>query len=156
MDVAPEISALVPDTTVQISDTVSAPVFSKRAAQSRVAIDNGKTIVIGGLMEDKKNSTVTKVPWLGDIPYLGNLFRRTITDKSKTELLIFLTPHVAMDSNVLKPMSQDEVKGTKIVPNAVAPGVFQEHIDGMQRGATTQPSEPLHVRSEERRVGKEC
>lgn len=146
MDVSPEISALVPDTTVQVSSTVSLPVFSKRSAQSRVAIDNGKTIVIGGLMEDKKNSIVTKVPWLGDIPYVGNLFRRTITNTSKTELLIFLTPHVAMESTALKAMSQDEVNGTKIVPDAVAPGVFQEHIEGMQRGATTQPSEPLHVR----------
>ncbi len=145
MDVAPEISALVPDTTVQISDTVSAPVFSKRSAQSRVAIENGRTIVIGGLMEDKKNSIVTKVPLLGDIPWVGNLFRRTVATKSKTELLIFLTPHVAMESTALKPMSQDELDGVKILPGAVAPGVFKEHVDGMQRGATTQPSEPLNV-----------
>jgi len=91
MDVRPEISATTAD-TVPISETVDAPVFAKRSAESRVAIYDGQTIVIGGLMEDRKTDTVRKVPLLGDIPLLGALFRRTITDTSKTELLIFLTP----------------------------------------------------------------
>ena len=145
MDVAPEISSLLKDTEVRISDTVTAPVFSKRSAQSRVAIENGKTIVIGGLMEDKKDLIINKVPILGDIPFIGNAFRRTQTNKSKTELLIFLTPHVAMESSELHEMSKDEMQGVKITPDAVAPGTFQEHMQGMQRGATTQPSESIYV-----------
>lgn len=145
LDVNPQISAVVKDTTVQVTDNVNALVISKRSAQSRVAVDNGQTIVIGGLMEDKKNTIVTKVPLLGDIPLVGNLFRRSQDDKSKTELLIFLTPHVATEAAVLKGMSQDEIKGVKILPNAVTPGTFQGQLDGMTRGATTQPSEPLHA-----------
>jgi general secretion pathway protein D len=145
MDVAPEISALIPGNGVQISAGVTAPVFSTRSAQSRIAIENGRTIVIGGLMEDKKNTTITKVPLLGDIPVLGNLFKRTQDDKTKTELLIFLTPHVAMEASTLKDMSKDEMGGAKILPNAVAPHAFEEQLKGMQRGATTAPSEPLYV-----------
>jgi general secretion pathway protein D len=145
MDVAPEISALIPGNGVQISAGVTAPVFSTRSAQSRIAVENGRTVVIGGLMEDKKNTTITKVPLLGDIPVLGNLFKRTQDDKTKTELLIFLTPHVAMEASALKAMSKDEMGGAKILPDAVAPHAFEEQLKGMQRGATTAPSEPLYV-----------
>ena len=134
MDVAPEISALTGD-TVAISETVSAPVFAKRSATGRVAIRDGQTIVIGGLMEDKKTDNVRKVPLLGDIPLLGALFRRTITQTTKTELLIFLTPHVAQEAAALKPMLEDELAGARLVPGAVSPGTFQEHLKGLQRGA---------------------
>src|SRR5437588_11437091 len=90
-------------------------------------------------MEDRKTTTVNKIPILGDIPVLRLAFSRTQIDKTKTELLIFLTPHVAKEPEHLKGMSRDELNGTKLTPGAVEPGVFQEHMRGMQRG-TTQPS----------------
>ena len=138
MDVYPEISALT-GTTVPISETVNAPVFARRAAQSRVAIRDGQTIVIGGLMEDRNTENVQKVPILGDIPWLGALFRRTTKDKIKTELLIFITPHVARVPDDLESMSESEKAGTKAVRDAVEPGMFDEHMKGMERGATTRP-----------------
>jgi general secretion pathway protein D len=141
MDVAPEISALT-GTTVPISETVTAPVFAKRSAQTRISIKDGQTIVIGGLMEDRKTSTVNKVPLLGDIPLLGALFKRQQTTISKTELLIFLTPHVASRPDFLRAMSKDELDGIKIVPKAVEPGNFQEHLEGLRRGSATQPVGP--------------
>jgi len=140
MDVSPEISALT-GTTVPMSETVSAPVFAKRSAESRVAILNGQTIVIGGLMEDRKTETIHKVPLLGNIPILGWLFRRTVEEKTKTELLIFLTPHVVREPEVLKAMSEDEMAGSKVVPEAVEPGAFEEHMKGMQRGAARPEDE---------------
>ncbi len=139
MDVLPEISQLT-GTTVPISDGVEAPVIAKRSAQSRVGIRNGQTIVIGGLMEDRKTMTVHKVPFLGDLPLLGPLFSRNESTKTKTELLIFLTPHVAARPEDLQGMSNDETKGTQLVPKAVEPGAFQEHMRGLQRGASTQPA----------------
>ena len=145
MDVTPEISQLT-SSTVPISQGVSAPIISKRSADSRVGIRDGQTIVIGGLMEDRKTSTMTKVPILGDIPFIGALFQRNQVQKSKTELLIFLTPHVAQQPESLQPMSQDELKGTKLTPGAVEPGTFDEQIRGLQRGAgpvtkpTTKPT----------------
>jgi general secretion pathway protein D len=137
--VAPEISALTGG-SVPISETVSSPIFAKRSAQSRVGVQNGQTIVIGGLMEDRKTQTVDKTPFLGDIPFVGNLFKRNRMKKTKTELLIFLTPHVALRPEQLKAMGEDELDGSKLVPSSVYPGAFQEHLRGMQRGAT-QPSE---------------
>jgi len=97
MDVAPEISAIAAE-TVQISDSVAAPTFAKRSAETRVVVPSGRTVVIGGLMEDQETREVRKVPLLGDIPGVGQLFRRTINSKSKTELLIFLTPQVVTGS----------------------------------------------------------
>jgi general secretion pathway protein D len=140
MDVAPQISA-ISNSTVPISSNVNAPIFDNRSAQSRVGIRDGDTIVIGGLMQDQKTQTLSKVPFLGDIPGLGLLFQRNQTDLTKTELLIFLTPHVAAQAQRLKPMSQDEMKGMKVTPNAVEPGDFQEQMRGMDRGGlTTQPT----------------
>jgi general secretion pathway protein D len=153
MDVAPEISTLT-GTTVPISNDVAAPVIAKRSASSRVAVKTGQTIVIGGLMEDRVTNTVNKVPLLGDIPWLGELFRRTQKNKSKTELLIFLTPHVASDPNYLPEMTRQEQEGLKLVPNSIAPGVFDEHMQGMQRGDVPmqqQTEDRLRQRAEDER-----
>ena len=74
------------------------------------------------------------------------VFSRTVVSKTKTELLIFLTPHVAQQPETLKPMSDDEMKGTRLTPRAVGPGTFDEHMRGMNRGniqetlPATQPS----------------
>ncbi len=140
MDVGPEISSLS-GVTVPISDTLEAPVIAKRSAATHVAIRDGQTIVIGGLMEDRKTETIRKVPLLGDMPLVGALFRRTSTNKVKTELLIFLTPHVAHHADVLEDMTADEREGIQITPDAVGPGVFQEHMEGMQRGAAPEGSQ---------------
>jgi general secretion pathway protein D len=141
LDVAPEISQLTGQ-TVPISQGVAAPVFAKRSAQSRVGIVDGQTIVIGGLMQDQKTQTITKIPFLGDLPVVGAAFTRYQNTKTKTELLIFLTPHVAQLPDSLRPMSGDELRGTKLTPNAVEPGTFQDHLRGMLRGGgiQTQPS----------------
>lgn len=140
MDVSQEVSALT-ETTVQISPTVNARVLDNRAAQSRVAVRDGQTIVIGGLMEDRKTDTVLKVPLLGDIPWLGALFRRTTKTQRKTELLIFITPHVATVPDDLKAMAEDEEAGSKVIRDAVEPGAFQEHMEGMKRGAAPRRPE---------------
>jgi general secretion pathway protein D len=140
LDVSPEISQLTGQ-TVPISAGVAAPVFAKRSAQSRVGIADGQTIVIGGLMQDQKTETITKVPILGDLPWIGPAFTRYQNSKTKTELLIFLTPHVAQLPDALRPMSSDELRGTKLTPNAVEPGTFQDHLRGMQRGGGI-PAQP--------------
>ena len=143
LDVAPEISELT-DSTIPVGTGVNYPIINSRTAESRVGVRTGETVVIGGLMEDQETSTVDKVPLLGDIPILKVLFSRTRRTKSKTELLIFLTPHVAHQPEALRPMSADEMRGTKLTPNAVAPGTFQEHMRGLERGHVpqTQPAEP--------------
>jgi general secretion pathway protein D len=139
LQVAPEISQLTAE-TVTVGPGVSVPVIASRQATSQVAIADGQTIVIGGLMQDQKTLTVNKIPILGDIPLIGAAFSRTQYDKTKTELLLFLTPHVAQAPGALPSMSADEMRGTRLTADAVSPGTFQEHMEGMQRGNTTQPA----------------
>ncbi|MDB5321778.1 MAG: gspD 1 [Phycisphaerales bacterium] len=136
LDVTPEISQLTSQ-TVPISSTTNAPVIAKRSAESRIGVMDGQTIVIGGLMEDRKISNVQKVPLLGDIPVLSWFFNRTQVKKTKTELLIFLTPHVAQRPEELQPMAEDESRNTKLTPGAVAPGTYDDHMDALRR---PQPS----------------
>jgi general secretion pathway protein D len=141
-DVSPEVSATT-DQSTPIASNVSAPVFSLRSANTRVGIKDGTTIVIGGLMQDQKTSTVNKIPILGDLPLVGPIFARTQVSKTKTELLFFITPHVAQSPDQLQPMSQDEMKGTKLTPRAVQPGVYGEQMRGMQLGGSTTQPVPL-------------
>jgi general secretion pathway protein D len=141
-DISPEVSA-TSDQTVPISSTVSAPVFSLRSADTRVGIRDGTTIVIGGMMQDQKTQTINKIPLLGDIPYIGAVFSRNTVTKTKTELLFFITPHVALLPDKLQGMSQEEVKGTVLTPRAVQPGMYEEHMKGMQLGGSTTQPAPL-------------
>lgn len=71
-----------------------APIISTREATASVTINDRQTMVIGGMIKDDKTETVHKISFLGDIPLLGNLFRRTDTRIEKTELMVFITPHV--------------------------------------------------------------
>lgn len=70
------------------------PAISKNEVNAKVLVADGETIVIGGVFTNTQSKSVDKVPFLGDIPYLGTLFRRDVVKDSKSELLIFLTPRI--------------------------------------------------------------
>ena len=71
--------------------------INTKHVKTQVLVENGGTVVIGGIFEQLDREDVTKVPWLGDLPYLGYLFKTKTLTTSKTELLIFLTPKVVTD-----------------------------------------------------------
>ena len=70
--------------------------------KTQVLVENGGTVVIGGIYEQQDRTDVTKVPVLGDIPYLGNLFKTTSKSSKKTEMLIFLTPKLLTDRTAVR------------------------------------------------------
>ncbi len=70
------------------------PIISTRRASTEVIVKNGQTVVLGGLMQESDVKTVQKVPILGSIPLIGELFKSTQTAKKKTELLVMLTPQI--------------------------------------------------------------
>ena len=74
------------------------PSIDTREIGTQVLVDNGQTVVLGGIYETERGKTVTKVPLLGDIPGLGALFRNTITVDDKAELLVFVTPKIIKDA----------------------------------------------------------
>jgi len=61
-------------------------------------VNNGETIVLGGIFTTQSTESVTKTPFFGDLPYVGKLFRRTTSTDDKQELLIFITPRLIKDS----------------------------------------------------------
>lgn len=74
--------------------TGDVPQIQKREVSTAVLVDDGQTVVIGGVYEFKNREDVSKVPFLGDIPFLGSLFKKTSKDMEKAELLIFVTPRI--------------------------------------------------------------
>ena len=103
LEVTPQIT---PDSRIimEVKVTKDAPDFTrsvngvppidKNEVNAKVLVSDGETIVIGGVFTNKQSKTVDKVPFLGDLPYLGRLFKRDVVEDSKTELLVFLTPRI--------------------------------------------------------------
>ena len=76
--------------------------IDKKHVKTQVLVENGGTVVIGGIFEQTDREDITKVPWLGDVPYLGNLFKTRNKTSNKTELLIFITPKVVSDRSATR------------------------------------------------------
>lgn len=92
------------DTVGEIFETGrggSVPSIDTRELGTNVLIDNGQTVVLGGIFQEERNFTSTKVPVLGDVPVMGHLFRRRATDDQKRELLIFVTPSILEERVVI-------------------------------------------------------
>lgn len=92
------------DTVGEIYQTArggSVPSIDTRELNTTVLIENGDTVVLGGIFQDENSSTEEKVPWLGDIPGVGALFRRRANSSKKRELLIFVTPTIIEERPIL-------------------------------------------------------
>ena len=81
-------------TVVVTSGGANVPSIDTRKMATRVMVGDGQTVVLGGILETTRSETIKKVPWLGDIPVLGHLFKNTTTVNNKNELLIFVTPKI--------------------------------------------------------------
>ncbi|WP_054999756.1 type IV pilus secretin PilQ [Pseudomonas cannabina] len=77
-----------------VNAVLGVPPIKKNEVNAKVLISDGETIVIGGVFSNTQSKSVDKVPFLGDVPYLGRLFRRDVVSESKSELLVFLTPRI--------------------------------------------------------------
>ncbi|MDX1626880.1 MAG: type IV pilus secretin PilQ, partial [Wenzhouxiangellaceae bacterium] len=95
--------AIKQDTVGEIFQTGrggSVPSIDTRELGTSVLVENGQTVVLGGIFQEERNFNTTKVPMLGDVPVLGTLFRRRSTEDEKRELLVFITPNI-LDDQVL-------------------------------------------------------
>lgn len=88
----------------------NAPIVNQRQADTTVSVRDGETIILGGIIRNNVTSTVKKIPLLGDIPLLGQLFRSTEKGNVKTELLVFLTPRIVKDPEEARKLRDDEFK----------------------------------------------
>lgn len=142
LDVAQELSALT-DLGIPVAADVESPIIRKRTMTTRVAVENGQTVVIGGLVMDSSTETNRKVPILGDIPLLGLLFRRKVVSKSNTELLVFLTPQVVSSPDDLADLSAQLRREMSRLDAAVEPHLLQEHLNRLMKLEIHTPLQPL-------------
>ncbi|RDK01922.1 type II secretion system secretin GspD [Paraburkholderia lacunae] len=101
-----EDSAIVNGTT-NVATNPAGPQFTKRSIQSTVLADNGEIIVLGGLMQDNYQVSNSKVPLLGDIPWLGQLFRSEQKTRNKTNLMVFLRPVIISDRDTAQAVTSN-------------------------------------------------
>jgi len=94
LKVSPEVSSLDFTNAVTL-DGFQIPALTQKRADTEVVLRDGQSFVIAGLLDDQVTRTISKVPWLGDIPILGTLFKSRLTNKTSTELLVVITPHLA-------------------------------------------------------------
>ena len=112
LDVDQEVSTAEENTT----SGINSPIIAKRKVTTKMAVKDGQSILIGGLIRNESNTIETGVPFLMDIPVLGYLFKYTKDSKAKRELLIMITPHVIETEDVLDQYIrefQEKVRGLR-------------------------------------------
>ncbi|MBE7506611.1 MAG: hypothetical protein HS101_10035 [Planctomycetia bacterium] len=152
MLVEPEVSSIT-DSTIQIAPGAFAPIFNRRTASTNVAVKDGETVVIGGLITTTENESESKVPLLGDIPGLGVLFRTTSRTKNRTELLIAMTPTVVRTVEDARRISiekrdesgiiTDEMKQSVLMGKLQVKAESADEIDSLEAPPELSPDAPL-------------
>ena len=125
LEIYQESSNLVADSNVEAQDVIT----NKRSIQTTILADNGETIVLGGLVEDDVTESESKVPLLGDIPYLGRLFRSTRTRHGKRNLMVFLQPTIVRNSSKANELSQNKYQGIRDVQDSISRSGVSLDID---------------------------
>jgi general secretion pathway protein D len=97
----------VSNVSEQRIEGIDSPIILKRQAETSLVVQDGRTIVIGGLIRDQKEVTQEGVPYLSKIPYLGLLFGYTKEIAKKTELLFLITPHVVQNLEEAELVTQE-------------------------------------------------
>lgn len=121
MDISQEVSAV--DASVA-TDGVNSPTIAQRKIESSIAIQDGQTIALGGLITDDKSKGKAGLPLLQDIPILGNLFRTTNLSHDRTELIVLITPHVVDDSQKAQAITDELRRRLPSVQTILTPGSY--------------------------------
>ena len=83
-------------------DTLAGPAIDTKHIKTQVLVENGGTVVIGGIFEMQETQTTNKIPLLGDVPVLGNLFKSNTRESEKREMLVFITPKMISDRGEMR------------------------------------------------------
>jgi type II secretion system protein D len=133
MEIMQEVSDLT-DSTVPIAPGVSSPIFFRRRAETVVTVQDGETVVLGGLIQSRASKTEQKIPLVGDLPLLGPLFRYQNDEQRRSELLIIMTPRVVRTVEDYRELSVQARDHTGIIPDTVK-------TNPLMRGLRVDPEE---------------
>ena len=110
LEIEQEVSSIA-DSVAGASDIVT----NKRSIKTNVMVDDGQVVVLGGLIEETINESVQKVPLLGDIPYLGALFRSKTSDVRKTNLMVFIHPVILRDAETMNNYTNAKYNDIRVI-----------------------------------------
>ena len=102
-----DISQEVSDVATTTSSTIDSPTFNQRLIRTRVAVQDGQTVGMAGLIRDTDSQGNTGIPFLKDIPVLGSLVSSQVNTRERTELLVLITPHVVRDQRDALALTED-------------------------------------------------
>ncbi len=155
LQVAPEISQ-VSGQSITITEGLTAPIISERRIDSNVTVKDGETVVLGGLITTVEETGENKIPILGDLPWLGILFRSTGNVKRRTELMVVMTVNVLRTPEELREKSAEEFdrhltepklrqnplfEGLRVLPDQDLMGPRNPNGDPAGRNREVQPDE---------------
>jgi type II secretory pathway component GspD/PulD (secretin) len=128
LDVSQEVSRVAPSAgTTAGTDVNLTPTFTQRKITSRINITSGQTVVLGGLIQDSEIRTKDKIPVLGDVPVVGELFSSTSNSTTRTELIVFITPRIVRNAEDARDVSEElrarmrSLRPAGALPEAAAP-----------------------------------
>jgi general secretion pathway protein D len=137
MDIAQEVSSVAPGTT---TSGLNSPTFNDRVVKSRVVVQDGQTLGIAGLINDNITKSNSGIPFLKNIPVLGLLFGTQSNTRTRTELLVLITPHVVHDQRDAMALTQD--LRDQLVNAAAVPSIAQS----LPSSGSADPTEKLRQR----------
>ncbi len=130
-----EIEQEVSDVVTTDSSAIDSPTFQQRRVRTTVAVQDGESIVLAGMMQDRASRARTQVPLIGDIPVIGNLFKNKNDTIARTELLIAITPRVVKDPGQIRGIAAEfrDKLNFSTRPERRAPPDRREQVDRLLR-----------------------
>ena len=136
LDISQQVSTVANGVT---TPGVTSPTFNQRSVNSRVVIQDGQTVGLAGLIQDSDSRQNQGIPWLKDIPLLGILASQQTNTRTRTELLVLITPHVVTDQRDARSLTEDlreQLNGAAYVPqqlNSLPPSGSDDPNDTLRR-----------------------
>ena len=151
--VKPEVNTIDLANSVAIAG-FSIPALATRKIETNIELGEGQSFVIGGLMDDRVTDTMSKIPGLSNIPLLGSLFKSRTENRSKSELIVLVTPEVTTPLTASDPRPKIEFPREFMKPATPAPGVVNSPAKSgpkpkPAKKAKGQPGAPVNVRPKE-------
>lgn len=147
LEVTQEANQIDQQTTAQTVDVVT----TKREIDTTILVDNGQTVMLGGLIKDQSVESVSKVPLLGDIPVLGALFRSKNTSREKANLLVFIKPTIIRTGGAAAALAREQyalLRDIQLVidergdVSKIVRGTLPENVGDIYQGLATEPELP--------------
>ncbi|MGA2671597.1 MAG: pilus assembly protein N-terminal domain-containing protein [Terracidiphilus sp.] len=138
LQVAPEVSSLDFTNAVEVSG-FDVPAISTRKVKTEVELKDGQSFVLGGLLDNRETETLEKIPFIGDIPFIGKLFQSISKNKTNTELIVIVTPEIVAPIEAGTALPELKYPEKFLPPNS---GIPMNNPDAKTAANTLPPSPP--------------